>query len=586
MSLFDGLLGRDRSSAPDLTSEEAGALSSAASPEEAASVCLDWLVRTVRPEAAHAYLLSREDGQYRLCRVYAGVDATAEPNPSYGGLMASARPSDSRAALTLELADVPPEPAVIERGGERRLAVPCQGGLVLMARLRRLQPVPPDLLGRVSALARVAGPLVALARRLSESAAEVDRLRSSLAASRMVSEAALRPHRSLELLFHLPLGLLGVADGGLILAGAEGDGPTLAASAGRGALLCVRILGGSEPQLVDLPSQPDLLTGEDLGNLHSQGVHAVARIPAILGEKAIGCAYYFFDESPQFTRYQLAVLSTLGDRFAQVISSSRMVAETAGQYLYTLRSLVTAMDSVTPHTIGHSDRIARYARMTARELGLPAPECEAAALGAYLHDVGMVAIDLNLITRTGRLAPQEHQRIQEHTQVGAELVGTVQAALPVAAMVAHHHERWDGRGYPHRLRGTEIPLGARIIAVCDLFEAKTTGRAYRKPLPFARALADVQAAAGTQLDPEVVAAFVRSWRTLRLTARQGRPLARCWEMRQLPAAVCGDCPTRLRSGTHPCWEEPEKRCTRHGDECATCIIYTEALTRLAGGVAP
>lgn len=552
MTWLDTLIGRDRFLKP-FPSRTAGAL---ASLEEAASFCLEHFMAAVRGEAGHAYAVTATDGQYRLCA------SLTEPGRS------------DPAAPIFDPAAIPDKPAITERNGDRWLTVPCGSLLVLQARLRRGGALPPDLLSRADRLILTASTLMETARKLQESQMEAALLKAGLTAARMASDVALKPHRALEILFHIPLRLLNTTDGGLVLTESDGGGPSLAASAGQGALWTVKLLAGAAPLLLTATDVPDLVTGPALGALRSEGILAVARVPA-RGEG--GCAYYFLNED--LPRPPMTALSVLSAQFGRLLAANSQTQQTAGLYLDTLRSLVDSLDQALPYTAGHSDRMARYAQMTARELGLPDGQVAAVGLAAYLHDVGMVTIDTAAFLRDGRLTTKEYALVQEHTRIGAELVSPLHAALPLSPMVAHHHERWDGRGYPARLKAKDIPIGARIIAVADLFEAKTTGRAYRRPLPFERALADLQALGGTQLDPDVVAAFVRAFQALRRQAVPGRPLGRCWELRQVPAAVCGECPNRAQEAPEPCWENPGRRCERHGEECASCVVYTEAISR-------
>lgn len=564
-------------SVPDLSDAEIEALTAAGSGEEVAQIALDALGRLVSPQSAYAYLWHHDETQYRLVATMT-APGIHEPEPSYSGLMAGS-PEPEPVPLTLAAADAPPQPELKTAGGERWLVVPCGGVLLLRARVERSRSAGGGLMDRMKAFARLVGPIASLAARLTASKAEVQRLQASLEASRVAAESVLRPDRSLEVLFRLPLGLLHCTDAGLIETRSDAAPAVLAAAQGKGDEYSKIILAGQAPALLELSGEPDLIEGERLGALADAAVAAVVRIPALQGAVAKGCAYFFFDRVPVLSQYQLAVLTTLGDRFAQVLSSVHLMSETAESYLSTLRSLVTAMDAMAPNSVGHSDRMARYARMIAREMELDEQQVESIALGAYLHDVGMVALDLQLLNTAGRLTPDQFEAVKQHTSLGAELVGIVPSPLPVAPMVAHHHERYDGRGYPHRLAGTEIPLGARIIAVCDLFEAKTTSRANRKPLPFQQALESLQASAGTQLDPEVVATFLRAWKRLRKEREAGLPVAPCWVIKQAPATICGNCPNRRGLAAEACWENPEHLCTRHGDECSHCMVYTEALAR-------
>jgi HD-GYP domain-containing protein (c-di-GMP phosphodiesterase class II) len=569
VSWIDTLMGRDRAAAR--TDAAPPIQPPVSTPEQVARYCLERLVRLARADGGQAFLAGRQDGVLRL---------VAAQGPG-GGLEAAT----ARTALSLDAADVPLRPTIIDAGADRWLTVPCGTRMVVRARLRRGQSLPPELGPRAADLVQTATLLIGLAEELAAARAEVGRLDATLSAAHMAGDVALRPHRAQELLFRLPLRLLGTADGGLVVDQRDDGGPTLNASAGRGAVLTVKLLAGAAPELLAFPAVPDMVSGPALGALRAEGVHAVVRLPAYhpaeRGARPLACAYYFLTEGSNFPTRHLPGLASLGDQFAQLVAGGAALSATNEHYLGTLKSLVAAMDLAQPYSIGHSDRMARYARLIALELGLPPAHVDAVAQAAYLHDVGMTAIDLDALVEAGRLTAQEYEMVQQHTRVGAELVSCVQSALPLAPMVLHHHERWDGRGYPEGLAGAATPLGARIIAVCDVWEAKTTGRAYRRPLPFDRALADVQALAGTQLDPEAVAALVRVFQRLRREAAPGKPLAPCWQIRQGPASLCGDCPNH-QSEPVACWENPGLACTQHGDQCATCVVYTEALSRYSG----
>ncbi|HYF91104.1 MAG TPA: HD domain-containing phosphohydrolase [Symbiobacteriaceae bacterium] len=552
MPWLDNLLGRDRS----LLSTQQRYPTAFAAADEAAAFCLEQLMADMRADAGHAYLSTGTDGQFRLT---------------------TARGEAGQAPVVLDRSEIPAQAAVVERAGDRWLTVPCGPLMVLRVKLVRGATPPAPHVRRSEA----AAALVETARQLEEARQELEQLKAVLTASRLSGEVALKSHRALELLFHIPLRILGAADGGLVLQGRAGEGPSLAASAGRGAILTVKLLGGAAPALLGMPERPDLVSGPALGALRSEGVQAVTRIPALLpgpeGRPA-GCAYYFLQEATEAAARRVATFAGLSSHAGRIVAESGVIAQTADLYVDTLKSLVAGMDGANLYTVGHSERMLQYAEMTARELGLQEDHVQAVGLGAYLHDIGMIAVDTATYAKDGRLTSREYELIQEHTRIGSELVSPVQSVVPLGPMVAHHHERWDGRGYPARMKGKDIPLGARIIAVADLFDAKTTGRAYRKPLPLDRALADLQALAGTQLDPAVVAAFTLAFHKLRRPAQPGKPIMRCWELRQIPAAICGACPNRA-AHVRPCWESPGEACSAHGDACATCLVYTETLSR-------
>jgi putative nucleotidyltransferase with HDIG domain len=175
-----------------------------------------------------------------------------------------------------------------------------------------------------------------------------------------------------------------------------------------------------------------------------------------------------------------------------------------------LRKLATALEARDPYTHGHSRRVARYSTMIAKKLGVPAPDVAKIRLAAAVHDVGKLVVPLAILNKPGRLTDEEFEVIKRHAPVGAEMVSRI-GDDELTQIVAHHHERLDGSGYPSRLFGSEIPLGARIIAVADTFDALTSTRAYRPAKRHRDVFRILREEAGTQLDPLAVQAFSRCY---------------------------------------------------------------------------
>jgi HD domain len=171
-----------------------------------------------------------------------------------------------------------------------------------------------------------------------------------------------------------------------------------------------------------------------------------------------------------------------------------------------LEQLSSALEARDPNTHGHSRRVARHAWMIAKRMGLSDEEVARVRTAAAVHDVGKLQTPPSVLRKPGSLTDEEFDVIKRHPVDGAKLVAALGDAQ-LTAMVRHHHERLDGTGYPSRLSGEEIPLGARIIAVADTFDAITCARAYRPARPHAAALEILKREAGTQLDPAVVRAF-------------------------------------------------------------------------------
>jgi HD-GYP domain-containing protein (c-di-GMP phosphodiesterase class II) len=175
-----------------------------------------------------------------------------------------------------------------------------------------------------------------------------------------------------------------------------------------------------------------------------------------------------------------------------------------------LEQLVAEMETRDPYLHGHSRRVARYSWMIARGLGLPPAEVARIRTAAAIHDVGKIKTPTAILHKPGRLTDEEYEVIKKHPGDGAQMAGVLRDP-ELTAMVRHHHERLDGTGYPDGQSGQEIPLGARIIAVADTFDAITSERPYRPASPHKRAIDILKVEAGTRLDPDVVRAFCRHY---------------------------------------------------------------------------
>jgi len=164
----------------------------------------------------------------------------------------------------------------------------------------------------------------------------------------------------------------------------------------------------------------------------------------------------------------------------------------------------------TKHTSQHSDKVSEHSGLIARELGLDLDQVDEIMLAAAMHDIGKIGMRNDILFKPGTLTDQERELAKRHADIGGDLLQKFPMFENGAAYVRHHHERWDGTGYPDKLQGEAIPLGARIIAVADSYQAMTEQRPYRAPLSEEAALQELRNGAGTQFDPNVVEAFFRA----------------------------------------------------------------------------
>jgi diguanylate cyclase (GGDEF)-like protein/putative nucleotidyltransferase with HDIG domain len=192
----------------------------------------------------------------------------------------------------------------------------------------------------------------------------------------------------------------------------------------------------------------------------------------------------------------------------RVETSNRHAEQMADLHLRTIEALAIAIDAKDEVTHDHVRRVQIYATGLARLFGLSEPEIEALKAGALLHDIGKLAVPDYILNKPGPLTPAEFDKMKVHTIVGAEILERVGFPYPVVPVVRHHHERWDGRGYPDGLRGDEIPITARILMVSDCFDAVRENRQYRKAMTREEAIMVLKDGSGTFFDPSVVSTFL------------------------------------------------------------------------------
>lgn len=204
-------------------------------------------------------------------------------------------------------------------------------------------------------------------------------------------------------------------------------------------------------------------------------------------------------------RYQKKLERKVRDRTAELRSAFKDIAQT---YQNTLLALVAALDAREHETSDHSQRVVKYTTAIAERLSLQGPELEELGRGALLHDIGKIGVPDAVLLKPGKLTPAEWGEMRKHPDIGYQMIQSIPFLATPATIVLSHQEKFDGGGYPRRLRGEEIHIGARIFAVADTLDAMTSDRPYRKATSFENAMAEVQRCSGSQFDPQVVRAFV------------------------------------------------------------------------------
>jgi putative two-component system response regulator len=299
--------------------------------------------------------------------------------------------------------------------------------------------------------------------------------------------------------------LVGVAGHDCVTTGTVDEARQLLGEESFAVVLCDIALGGSSGlELLDelVRTRPDIATVMVTG----QDDPSVAEVALRLG------AFGYVTKPFEPNALMIEISSALHRRRLEAERRSEAELELQRAYAGTLSRLSRAVEYHDGATGAHLERVGMYAAAIAPELGFDEEHVELLRLAAPLHDMGKIAIPDAVLQKTGELTADERRLMEQHTEVGRDLLGgSGSELLELAATVAWtHHERWDGRGYPRRLAGTDIPLEGRIVAVADVFDALSSDRPYRAALSPEAALDVLRAGSGHAFDPEIVEVFERA----------------------------------------------------------------------------
>jgi putative nucleotidyltransferase with HDIG domain len=174
-----------------------------------------------------------------------------------------------------------------------------------------------------------------------------------------------------------------------------------------------------------------------------------------------------------------------------------------------LLTLAKMIDAREPYMVGHSRRVSEYAVTIAEELSLPSSRVETIRQAALLHDIGKIGVPDGILTKSGKLTADEYKLVMMHVTLGVELLEACPGLSHLVPIIRYHHERWDGRGYPDRIKSDRMPLEARILSLCDAVEAMSAGRPYRRALTMDQIISEVRLGAGGQFDPHLAEVMIR-----------------------------------------------------------------------------
>jgi putative nucleotidyltransferase with HDIG domain len=216
-------------------------------------------------------------------------------------------------------------------------------------------------------------------------------------------------------------------------------------------------------------------------------------------------------EENGFDEEDLSLFLSLSDQVAIALDNARLYQELEEMFFQTAESLADAIEKRDPYTGGHTQRVTQYSLATARRLRLNPDEMKWLKISAVLHDIGKIGIDDQLLQKPDRLNPEEYNEIKRHADMGVEIIDHIRQLKHIIPGIKYHHEQLDGTGYPEGLKGENIPMIAKIVAVADTYDAMTTDRPYRKGLSKELAIKELRRCSGTQFDQEVVGAFINAY---------------------------------------------------------------------------
>jgi HD-GYP domain-containing protein (c-di-GMP phosphodiesterase class II) len=237
-------------------------------------------------------------------------------------------------------------------------------------------------------------------------------------------------------------------------------------------------------------------------------VHQLLAVPLQRQDEVLGCLFGLDKISGDFDSQDSKLLNSIANESAIYLENAMLFDDVHGLMMGLLHSLTSAVDAKDAYTCGHSERVAILAKQLTLEAKMPDALAERIYMAGLLHDVGKIGVPEAVLQKTGRLTPEEFEQMKKHPAIGARILQDIKQVSDILPGVMHHHERYDGRGYPSGLTGENIPIMGRIICLADCFDAMTSNRTYRKALPLEVALVEIRRCSGTQFDPLLAEAFL------------------------------------------------------------------------------
>lgn len=485
------------------------------------------LVNALQDDLAyeHADVLIRDEATGELVSQTGGnedADPEARSGPQPQELAGGIRARAVRTGLVVRVDDVTQDPDYVARRPNVRskICVPIQVGDkiagVIDVESSRLSAFTPDDERLLVAVAGPVGMVLERTRLFEEARRRADEFASLYEIGTVVG-SSLQLDQVLHSVVSSAMTLLDADACSLMLIDQSKGELTVQAAQGASTIesdeTCQRV-GEGIAGWVAQNGQPLLVQGDQLPpqlrhvSVREHVTSAIS-VPLKASGRTLGVINVSSLGQRRFADSDVQLLSRLAADAALALDNAHLYDELRRSFLETVAALAQAVDAKDPYTRGHSERVTDLALSIAQELKVPPDDMDTLRTAAVLHDIGKIGIAEQILRKPGPLNDQEWTAMRTHPDLGADIVGPVSALHRVVPVLQHHHERWDGSGYPSGLSGEDIPLGSRILAVADAYEAMTSDRAYRAAMPVPQAMTILKEGAGRQWDPRVVHAFVR-----------------------------------------------------------------------------
>jgi len=541
------------------------------------------IIPLIKTDGYYFYLLEQKSNNYLLKAVYHVEDGDGRIAPSYSGLVPYKKEKYSP-PLGISADQRPEKISIIKDGEVPFLEIQVRGGSGLI-RVGPVRHVLKKTIELLEYLSEKIQPALEIVLKIEKMKSQVESFSASSQAIRSLTKSIFDLDGSLSTIMGLSIKIVDAAGGCFLFKG--NDRMEVAAISGLGKETKNLFLADQETQhlLHKLAEDGNFmaLTRESKDFFSIPPYFAATGMEMILLQKVSGgtisgTAVLWHNRSGVIEPHRVSALQVLIRRMGDTLDRQLKFKELSDSYLDMLKMLVLTVDNIDSYTVGHSELISNYAGIIAREMKLSDKDIKEIMLAGYLHDVGMLGLSGDILFKTDVYTDLEFETMKLHAEVGASIIESTISNNKIASYIRYHHERWDGFGYPGILKGEDIPLGARILTVADMFNAKLTGRKYREPANFERAVYDLSAVSGTQLDPRLIELLIGWFRKKQENpSRKGRSLGICHEMRCCPPNISRHCPAYNKDVN--CWEIEGTNCLAHGNICASCMVYTEFIYR-------